>query len=71
MALKLIDNARQAWKFFCIQVAFVGGAIQGAAFAFHDFRDWLGDNLSHLAGALMFAGVIAGRLIDQKKPDNG
>lgn len=69
MAMKLVDDARQAWKWFSIQLAFVGGAVQGAALAFHDVRDWLGDQLTHLAGAVMFFGIIAGRLIDQKKPD--
>jgi hypothetical protein len=67
--MKLVDNARQAWKWFSIQISILGGAVQAAAFAFHDFRDWLGDNLTHLAGAVMFLGAIFGRMIDQKKPD--
>jgi hypothetical protein len=67
--MKLVDNAKQGWKWFSIQISILGGAVQAAAFAFHDFRDWLGDNLTHLAGAIMFLGAIFGRMIDQKKPD--
>lgn len=66
--MKLVDDARTAWKWFSVQIAIAGGAVQAAAFAFHDFRDWLGDNLTHLAGAVMFVGAIMGRLVDQKKP---
>jgi hypothetical protein len=67
--MKFVDDARKAWKWFSIQIAFVGGCVQGAAWAFKDFRDWLGDDLTHLAGAAMFLGAIFGRLIDQKKSD--
>ncbi len=67
--MKLVENARQAWKWFSIQLAVVGGAIQGAILAFPGFRDWLGDELSHLAGIVMFAGIVLGRLVKQEKPD--
>lgn len=67
--MKLVDNARQAWKWFSIQLAVLGGAVQGAILAFPGFRDWLGDKWSHIAGAVMFLGIIAGRLVNQNKPD--
>lgn len=72
MGLRLVDNATRFWKWASVQIAFLGGAVQFAAYSFHDFKDWLGDNLTHLAGALMFAGVIAGRMVkkDTTSPDS-
>lgn len=67
--MKLVDNWKSAWKWVSIQLAFVGGAVQGAALAFHDVRDWLGDTVTHIAGAVMFFGIIAGRMIDQSKSE--
>lgn len=67
--MKLVDNARTAWKWLSIQLAVIGGAMQAAIMAFPTFKEWLGDELSHAAGVVMFAGIILGRLVDQKKPD--
>lgn len=67
--MKLVDNARTAWRWFSIQLAVIGGAIQAAIMAFPAFKDWLGDELSHAAGVVMFVGIILGRLVDQNKPN--
>lgn len=67
--MKLVENWHQAWKWFSVQIAAVGGAVQGAAWAFPAVKDWLGDTATHLAGVVMFLGMIVARLIDQKKPE--
>jgi hypothetical protein len=67
--MRLVENARQAWRWFSIQLAVVGGSIQAAILAFPGFRDWLGDTWSHIAGVVMFLGIVLGRLVSQKKAD--
>lgn len=47
-------------------MAATGGAVQVAAIAWPDFKTWLGDLGTHIAGAVMFFGIIAGRLVKQK-----
>ncbi len=67
--MKLVENWHSAWKWFSIQIAALGGAVQGVAWAFPAVKEWLGDTITHLAGAVMFMGLIVGRLIDQNKPE--
>ena len=67
--MKLVDNARQAWKWFSVQLAVVGAAIQGAILAFPSLKEWIGDTAAHLAGLAILGGIVLGRLVDQKKPD--
>lgn len=67
--MKLVDNARQAWKWFSIQLAAAGVAIQGAAAALPSVKDYLGDTTLHIVGALVLVSIIGARLIDQKKSD--
>lgn len=67
--MKLVDNVRTAWKWFSIQLAVFGAAIQGAVLAFPSVKDWLGDTITHMAGLAILVGIVAGRLIDQRKPD--
>lgn len=67
--MKLVPNWREAWKFLSVQVAVIGAAMQAAVLAFPDLKDWLGDTVTHLAGLLMLFGLVAARLVDQKKTD--
>ena len=66
----MVDNARTAWKWFSMQIAALGIAMQGAILAFPGLKDWLGDQAAHIAGILILAGIVAGRLVDQRKPDH-
>lgn len=68
--MKLVENWRNAWKWFSIQVAVVGAALQGAILAFPSIKDWLGDTASHCVGLLILAGVIGGRMVQQKPKDD-
>jgi hypothetical protein len=67
--MRLVPNWRQCWKWFSVQIAIVGAALQAAVLAFPDLKDWLGDTVTHLAGLVMLFGLVAARLVDQKKPD--
>lgn len=69
--MKLVPNWRQAWKWFSIQIAAVGAALQATILAFPNVKDWLGDTVVHSAGLVMLFGLVAARLVDQSKPDNG
>lgn len=64
--MKLIPDWRKAWRFVSIQIAVIGGAMQAAVIAWPDFREWLGDTMSHLVGLFMFTGIIAGRVVKQR-----
>lgn len=67
--MKLVEGARTAWKWFSIQIAAAGAAIQGAAAAMPSVKDYLGDTTLHIIGILILVSIIGARLIDQKKPD--
>jgi hypothetical protein len=67
--MKLVENWRKAWKWFSVQIALVGLAVQGAVLAFPDLKSWLGDTATHCVGLLILVGLIGGRLVDQKKPE--
>lgn len=66
--MMIVPDWRQAWKWFSIQLAVVGGAIQAAVLAFPELKDWLGDTITHLAGLVMLWGIVAARLVKQKEP---
>lgn len=66
--MKLVSNWREAWKWFSVQIALVGAALQGAVLAFPSLKDWLGDTVAHVAGLVMLAGLVMARLVDQSKP---
>jgi hypothetical protein len=66
--MKLVPNWKDAWKWFSVQLALVGAALQGAILAFPSLKDWLGDTVSHVAGVVMLLGLVAARLVDQSKP---
>jgi hypothetical protein len=67
--MKLVENARTAWKWFSVQLAALGVAIQGLAATLPSVKDYLGDTTLHIIGGLILVSIIGARLIDQKKPD--
>ncbi len=67
--MKLVENWKSAWKWFSIQIAVVGAAVQGAVLAFPNLKDWLGDGVTHLVGLAILVGLVGGRLVDQTKPN--
>lgn len=69
--MKVVENWRTAWKWFSIQLAVMGAAVQAAILAFPDLKDWLGDTLSHFVGLLILAGIIGGRMVKQKPKGGG
>lgn len=65
--MKLVDNAKQAWRWFSVQSMVLAGAIQGAwIFVPDDLRSTIPPQwLQGITIALMVMGV-AGRLVKQK-----
>jgi hypothetical protein len=65
--MKLVENAKSAWRWFSVQSMVLAGAIQGAwLFVPEDLRASVPQNwLQSITIALMVAGV-AGRLVKQK-----
>lgn len=70
--MKLVENARQAWKWLSVQIAALGLAIEGAAAAIPSIKQYLSDTTLHWVGAAILVSIIGGRLIAQngKKPDD-
>jgi hypothetical protein len=67
--MKLVPDWRKAWKWFSVQLALVGAALQAAILAFPSIKEWLGDAVSHCVGLLILAGIVMGRLVDQGRPN--
>lgn len=69
MKFKLVDDAKQAWRWISVQCMVASAAIQGAwLYMPEDMKATLPDGLvPKVAMALLFVGV-AGRLKDQTKP---
>ena len=63
--MHLVTNWQGAWRWFSIQIALVGAAVQGAILAFPSLKDWLGDTATHVVGLLILVGLVGGRLIQQ------
>lgn len=66
--MKLVDNAKQAWRWFSVQAMVMAGAIQSAwLFVPDDLRSTIPPQwLQGITIALMCMGV-AGRLVKQKE----
>lgn len=67
--MRLVQNWRQAWKWLSVQLAILAGGAQAAMLAFPTVKDWVSDSTAHTIGVVLIASIVAGRLIDQKKPD--
>lgn len=64
--MKLIDNARESWKWFSMQAMTLAGALQGAwLYIPPDLKDNVPVNMVNIVTlALLVAGVV-GRLVKQ------
>jgi hypothetical protein len=67
--MKLVDNARRAWRWFSMHCMAGAAAIQAAWIQLpDDLRSTLTKPAAYLTIALMVLGVI-GRLVKQDEPD--
>lgn len=68
--MKLVDDAKQAWRWFSVQAMVLAGAIQGAwLFIPEDLKSSIPPNIVQgVTIALLVLGV-AGRVVDQKPKD--
>ena len=64
--MRLVDNAKNAWKFFSVQAMAVAGALQGAWLAMPpDLQARVpGEWVDALTMAILALGIV-GRLVDQ------
>jgi hypothetical protein len=64
--MKLIKDARRAWRFFSVQAMALAGALQGAWLAMPpDLQSRVpGDIVDGLTVAILALGIV-GRLVDQ------
>lgn len=64
--MKLIDNARHAWKMFSVQAMALAGAIQAAWIAIPaDLQHQVPDNIVKGVTLALLALGVAGRLVKQ------
>lgn len=64
--MKLVENAKESWKWISMQAMTLAGALQGAwVFIPEDMRDSVPKNIVHwLTLSLLVLGII-GRLVKQ------
>lgn len=64
--IKLVENAKQSWKWFSMQAMTVAGALQGAWLSVpQDLKDNVPTNLVHwITLGLVILGIL-GRLVKQ------
>lgn len=66
--MKLVDDARRAWRWISVQAMVVAGAIQGAwLFIPEDMKDSLPPGLVSKATIALLALGVAGRLVKQEQ----
>lgn len=66
--MKLLDNWKDAWKWFSVQLVAVAGTIQLTVLAFPDeLKGWLPDWATHALALGVLGMAVFARLIDQKK----
>jgi hypothetical protein len=68
--MKLVNNAREAWRWYSVQALAVAAALQGGWLALGDMQsrvpDWAVDGLTL---AILVSGIV-GRLVDQGGEDD-
>ena len=65
--MRLVKGARKAWRWFSIQFAALGVAVEIAWRALPpDLISGVPDWAQSVVTVLIFGGVVAGRLIDQR-----
>ncbi len=64
--MKLVDNAKDAWKWFSMQAMTLAGALQGAWIAVPgDLKDNVPANMVHIITLGLVVAGIVGRLVKQ------
>ena len=73
--MKLIDNARQAWRFASVRLAVVAGIITGWAatdpYGWQQLMEFVPEPLRPLVGFLVAGSAIYSRIVKQGGRDNG
>ena len=70
--MRLVKDARKAWRWFSVQLALLGAAVELAWRALPpDLIGGVPDWAQSVVTVLIFGGVVAGRLIDQGGDDAG
>jgi hypothetical protein len=65
--MKLVDDAKQAWKWFSIQAMTLAGAIQGAWLLIpDDMKTSIPQGIIQWITLLLLILGVAGRVVDQK-----
>jgi len=67
--IKLVDDAKQAWKWLSVQLAVVAGIALELYEQFPQFQQWLPDKAFHRTMTVLVLLIIVGRLIQQGKKD--
>lgn len=68
--MKLVENAKQGWKWITVQLAAAGIALQGALLAFPGLKEWLPDWTTHWIGLAVLFGILFGRFVAQGPKDS-
>ena len=66
--MRLVANARKAWRWYSVQAMAIAGAMQGAWLALGDLQSRVpGEWVDAMTIAILLSGII-GRLVDQGGP---
>lgn len=64
--MKLIDNARESWKWFSMQAMTLAGALQGAwMYIPEDLKSNVPANMVNILTLALLAAGVVGRLVKQ------
>lgn len=66
--MKLVENAKSAWRWLSVQLAFLSVAALQLYEQVPQFQQWIPDKVFHNIMTGMVALIILGRLIKQESP---
>lgn len=70
--MKLVDDVKDAWKWFSVQAMVLAGAIQGAwIFIPEDMKSSIPPNIVQGTTIALLVFGVTGRIVDQKKKPDG
>ena len=70
--MKLVDDFKDAWKWFSVQAMVMAGAIQGAwIFIPEDMKSSIPPNIVQGVTIALLVFGVTGRIVDQKKKPDG
>jgi hypothetical protein len=68
--MKLVPEARRAWRWFSVQAMTLAGSLQGAWLAVpDDLRTKVPGNMVHVLTVVLLVAGIVGRLVQQTPKD--